>query len=148
MDNLFYAWLIIAILFVLLEMGAPGLLFFLSFAFGAAISAFSTFFIFSFMQQCLIFLVATIVALWVLNAMLKRKMYTHNATYQKTNIYALQGKLAVVVKTIAPGKFGEVKLGGELWSARAVHNANIEVDTEVKVVDVRGAHVIVEPVHK
>lgn len=147
MNNLFYVWLIIALLFVLLEMGAPGLFFFFSFAFGAVCSAFSTFLTDSIVHHCLVFLVGTTCALWVLNLWVKRKARKYHP-HQKTNIYALQGKRARVIKAIMPAKSGEVKIGGEVWAARAVHDEQIDVQEEVEVIDVLGVHVIVKPKHK
>jgi membrane protein implicated in regulation of membrane protease activity len=52
-----------------------------------------------------------------------------------TNVAALVGKKAIVIKEIAPFSFGRVKVGGEDWAAISENNATI---TEGKVVVVTG----------
>ena len=146
MDNFFYIWVVVGLLCLLLEMGHPGLFLFLSFALGALVTAISTICIESPVTQCTIFLVASLVSLVVLLRWVKNTVDKEHA-YQKTNTQALLGMRAFVTKDINSDAPGEVKIGGELWTARGLHNQSIKAGTQVSIVQVRGAHVVVEPVN-
>jgi membrane protein implicated in regulation of membrane protease activity len=61
---------------------------------------------------------------------------------EKTNIDAIIGRKGTVLKNIAPGADGRIKVGGENWRARAEEAFN-EGD-EVIVTSVSGATLIVE----
>ena len=87
------------------------------------------------------FLGGTIIALFVLKQWLAQKMLKGRQQGQ-TNVFALQGKYAVVLRDIMPDKPGEVKINGEIWTARA--NEVITKGETVEIVVVRGAHVVVK----
>ena len=60
-----------------------------------------------------------------------------------TGVDALKGKQAVVLERV-DGSGGRIKLGGEIWSARAFDSAQAyEVGQEVDVVEIEGATAIV-----
>jgi membrane protein implicated in regulation of membrane protease activity len=60
-----------------------------------------------------------------------------------TGVEALKGKQAMVLERV-DGSGGRIKLGGEVWSARALDTARTyEVGQEVDVVDIEGATAIV-----
>lgn len=65
-----------------------------------------------------------------------------------TNIDRLPGMRGMVTKTIAPGISGQVKIEGQVWSARAINTDIIVEDTMIEVVRVQGCHVIVRPITK
>lgn len=67
---------------------------------------------------------------------------------ERTNIYALTGKQAKVLKKISPPDSGKVKVYGEIWSARSLSDEVIEQDEYVEIVDVRGSHLYVKKVVK
>lgn len=94
----------------------------------------------------MIFLAGSVLAL----VLLKRFVHTYERDNKKThtNMYALQGKQGIVVTTIEPNRFGQVKVGGEQWAARAHNNGVIEVGAEVEIVAVGGAHVVVKNIAK
>jgi membrane protein implicated in regulation of membrane protease activity len=61
----------------------------------------------------------------------------------QTNVDALLGARAVVLSTV-DGSDGRVKLAGDVWSARSVHEGEpIEPGTTVTVVEISGATVVV-----
>ncbi|MEU6278601.1 NfeD family protein [Streptomyces populi] len=61
-----------------------------------------------------------------------------------TGIEALKGRQAMVLERVDGSGAGRVKLGGEIWSARALDRAQTyEVGQEVDVVDIDGATAIV-----
>ena len=142
MNSVFLFWIIIAILLLIAELGSPGLFFFFSFFLGALITAFASFFVDSIISQLLLFLGGTTVAFLILQKWVKSR--TSLSQEQKTNIYALKGKRAVMTTAIGPNTPGYISIQGVLWLARSADNVAIEKDSWVEIVDVRGAHVLVK----
>ncbi|MFF2515390.1 NfeD family protein [Streptomyces sp. NPDC007896] len=61
-----------------------------------------------------------------------------------TGVEALKGKQAIVLERVDGSGGGRIKLGGEIWSARALDAGQAyEVGQEVDVVDIEGATAIV-----
>jgi membrane protein implicated in regulation of membrane protease activity len=61
-----------------------------------------------------------------------------------TGVEALKGKQAIVLERVDSSGGGRIKLGGEIWSARALDIGQAyEVGQEVDVVDIEGATAIV-----
>jgi len=145
MTTLFFYWLIAALLFLILEIGHPGLFLFLSFTVGACASAFATFWIDSFMIQGYIFLFVTVVAILVFHRWLVRAEPVRVETHYHSNTEALIGKKGNVLHAIEPSKAGSVKIDGEIWLARAPEH--IVAGQLVEVVAVRGAHVQVRRIN-
>ena len=136
-------WLIVALLFLLLELGHPGLFLFLSFSLGAVASAIVSYYSNSFIVQSLIFLSGTILS------MVAMRRWLHSRPTKKhahTNVYALRGKRGIITRTIQADQSGQVKVQGETWSARSVDGDVIEQGTSVEVVRVSGAHLVVQEV--
>jgi len=142
MKTMVIVWLVTALLFLIAELGNPGLFFFFSFFLGAFITAFCSFFITSYIAQLFIFLGGTTLAFLLLQVWI-RSRGVRLSKGPHTNIYALKGKRALVVQTIGPNKPGYITLDGVLWLARSVHNNTIAEAKWVEIVDVRGAHVLV-----
>ena len=63
-----------------------------------------------------------------------------------TNVYTLNGKKGIVIEEINPanGK-GQVKVGGEVWSAICDENIVIPKDSEVEINRIQGVKVFVTP---
>ncbi len=143
LENILYFWLIIAFFFLILEMGSPGLFFFLSFFVGALCAAGTSLLFSSLIIQCGAFVFGTIIALVVLKQWVAQKMFKGHPRTQ-TNVFALQGKHGMVLKDITPQGPGEVKINSEVWTARSAHDEVIKTGETVEVVTVRGAHVVVK----
>jgi membrane protein implicated in regulation of membrane protease activity len=143
MYDLIYFWLVIALLFLFMEMTHPGLFFFLSFFLGGCAASIASFLSFSLMMQCSIFLGVTIIALYVLKRLFATRITPYHGS-KHSNIYALYGQRVRVTKSITTNQQGEVKIGSELWVARSIDNTDIDAGSEVEVVRVSGAHVIVK----
>lgn len=64
-----------------------------------------------------------------------------------TNVYTLTGKKGIVIEEINPteGK-GQIKVGGEIWSALCEENLVIPKDSEVEIVRIQGVRAYVTPV--
>ncbi len=144
--DMFYWWLIIAFAFLIMEMGHPGLFFFLSFFFGGLSAAVASYFTKSVIVQTISFFGSTIVALYILRHW-GVFIVGKNRSHQHTNFYALKGKRALVTQDITGEQPGLVTIGGQIWAARVVHHDDrIFIGDVVEVIDVRGAHVVVKKV--
>ncbi len=63
---------------------------------------------------------------------------------QRSGVDALKGKQAVVLERVDGGAGGRIKLGGEIWSARALeHGVTFDPGTQVDVVEIDGATAVV-----
>ena len=91
--------------------------------------------------QVLVFIAVSVALIAVVRPIAAR----HRAQMPQhaTGIDALKGKQAVVLERV-DSSGGRVKLGGEVWSARALDTGRAyEVGQEVDVVDIEGATAIV-----
>jgi membrane protein implicated in regulation of membrane protease activity len=140
-----YVWLIIAILFLLMEMGSPGLFFFISFFFGGLIAAGGALLLLSIVSQIIIFLIGTIMSLVILRYCVM-PFIGKDRPHERTNIYALQGKRGFIVIDIGEKQSGMVKINGSKWAACCINNTIINVGDEVEVIDIRGTHLIVKKI--
>lgn len=146
MEHLFFFWLVISLLCLIMEMGSPGLFYFLSFFFGAVVAALVSVYVDSWIIQSMIFLIGTTFALVALKYWIKSSKQTHKAPL--TNVYALQGKHGIVLVDIAPGHPGQIKVQGEVWSALAADDMTIKAGTFVQVVAIGGAYLTVTEIKK
>jgi membrane protein implicated in regulation of membrane protease activity len=146
MSSMFYWWLIVAFVFLIMEIGNPGLFFFLSFFFGGLSAALTSYVSESVTIQFLSFFGSTVLALYILRHW-GVSLVGKNRPQQQTNFYALKGKRAVVTQDISDGRPGLVNIGGQVWAARVVHHDDtVLIGDVVEVIDVRGAHVVVKKV--
>lgn len=64
----------------------------------------------------------------------------------QTNVYSIIGKKAIVIEDIDWNKgTGQIKVGGEVWSAKTNEQIDIPKDSEVEVVDIDGVKAFVKP---
>lgn len=138
-----WLWSILALVFLILEIGHPGLFYFISFCFGALNAALFAFLGYSAFFQAITFFIATIVALFLLRRCVKRMRRGTHAT----NVFALIGKKGIVIEQVGPEQPGYVKIQGEVWLARSVAQAPLPEGSKITVIDVRGAHLIVDQTH-
>lgn len=142
--NEIYVWLSAALACVLLEMGHPGLFLFLSFACGSVIGAVCAYLGYGYIVQAASALVASMMSFVMLTMYLRYKGLLDGHKVYPTNVYALIGKEGKVIKKIEPLSVGLVKVGGQVWSARSVHDVSIAHDAVVRIVGISGVHLIVQ----
>ena len=66
--------------------------------------------------------------------------------FEKTNVYSIIGKKGIVIEDIDWNKgTGQIKVGGETWSAKTNEQIDIPKDSEVEVVDIDGVKAFVKP---
>lgn len=139
-------WLIIAGAFVILEIATMGFLVFW-FALGALAALVVSLLIDSILIQAIVFLVVSTILLFATKPLVNKIM--PKDSFVKTNSYSIEGKVGRVTIDIEPieGK-GQVKVGGESWSAKSADDTYIPKDTEVIVEKIEGVKVIVKPLTK
>src|SRR3954451_19210773 len=134
-------WLIAAVIFAIGEIATTG--FFLApFAGGAAVAALLAALDAGATIEFAAFLVVSVVLLAALRPIARQHQRSRVAI---TGTAALVGQTATVVERIANAEgIGCVKLGGEIWTARAYDDDEvIEAGTRVQVLEIRGATALV-----
>ena len=93
-----------------------------------------------FVIQIVIFLVISVVLLIFTRPFAVKKL---KANREKTNVDALIGKKALVVKDISEFEKGEVKIDGIVWTARSDDAVSIKAGEECFLLRVEGATAVV-----
>jgi len=141
-DNAPWIWLTLTIIFTVIEVCTMGLTT-IWFAAGAFVMVFVSLTRMPLAAQLAVFLVVSAVMLLLTRPLALKKL---KAGRTKTNVDSLIGKEALVIKTISEFEKGEIKVDGQIWSARA-QNASVDIveNTKCRIVRIAGAHAIVEP---
>ena len=134
-------WLIIAILFFILEMMGPGFLLFWV-GVGALITMVVSLFVDSLVIQIGVFTISSILLLFCTRPFAKKITKNDNTI---TNANSIIGKKAIVTKEINSLKgTGQIKVNGEAWSAKCSKEGIIEEGAEVTILNINGVKAIVE----
>lgn len=138
-------WLILAGMFLIIEIISVGFLVFW-FSIGALIAMVASLFIKSIVAQATIFVISSAILLFVTRPFVSK--ITQKDEVVKTNVYSIEGKVAKVVVDVDPieGK-GQIKVDGEIWSAKSYNDTVIPKDTEVLIEKVDGVKAIVKPLN-
>ena len=135
-------WLIAAGVFLVLEIFTIGfLVFWLSI--GCLLAMLVSFVTDSVIIQTTVFVLSSTLLILATKPLTKR--FTQKDT-TKTNVYSLEGKTAIVTEDIdwASGS-GQIKLDGEVWSAKTAEQINIPKGTEVEIEKIEGVKAYVKP---
>ena len=137
-------WLIISGFFFIIEIFTVGFLVFW-FGVGALITMIVSIFVDNIIVQATVFLITSTILLFTTRPFVDK--FTKDDDDNKTNAFAIEGKIGKVVTTIDPieGK-GQIKINGELWSAKSLDDTCISQDTKVIVEKIDGVKAIVKPV--
>jgi len=93
------------------------------------------------LAQVVVFGAVSIGLVTLARPVLRRRL--HSGQHVKTNVEALVGSKAVVVSTV-DANGGQVKLAGEVWSARSYDETQVfEPGRSVTVMDISGATAVV-----
>jgi membrane protein implicated in regulation of membrane protease activity len=135
-------WLIIGIVLMIAEV-LSGDLVLIMLGVGALLGAGSEALTGNLFIDVAVFAVSSVGLIVLARPALKRRFLA--GVHTATGIDALIGARAVVVSTVDYDA-GRVKIGGEVWSARAVHEAQppIAPGTSVTVVEISGATAVVD----
>ncbi len=148
MINTVIYWLAAALILLFFELSSPGHFFFLSFSCGALAGALANWLGYTFFVQSCIALISTSISFFILFFWVKKQAHRFTKKEYQSNIYSLVGKEGFIIKEPMPEDFGQVKIGGEIWSCRVVHDEVFKIGTEVRITRVTGSHVVVEKINE
>lgn len=133
-------WILLALAFGAVELASVS--FFSSlFGLGALVAAVSTLFISAWPLQAGIFLVASILFVILLRPICLRACNQQIVHTNVARIIGLPGSVVVSIDNIQG--VGQVKVEGEVWTARSLTGDPIPLDSRVEVVRVEGVRAVV-----
>ena len=141
---MWYIWLIAAGVFFVSEMATEGFLICWLGA-GAILAMLTSFICNNVFIQTLVFVVSSVLLILLTKPLVNK--YMKNSKTVITNSNALIDKTGIV--TIAIDSLeatGQVKVNGEIWSAKSEENTIIEKDTKVKILKIDGVKLVVAPI--
>jgi membrane protein implicated in regulation of membrane protease activity len=123
MNQIFYSWLSVAILFFIIEILTPGIFFFSCLGFGALLAMIVSLYTNVVMIQVLVFVLSSVLIIYFLRPVLNKYFISKNV---KSNIDSIISKEGIVVEDILGDKVsGLVKVNNELWRAFSVNKEKI-----------------------
>ncbi len=137
-----WIWIALFIIFVVAELASVGLIT-IWFAAGSLVALALAFMDVSFTVQLVVFFIVSIALLMFTRPILKKYVYK-NKEAMKTNVDAVIGKKAIVTKKITEHDFGELKVDGQVWSAISENRQEIEEESSVEIIGVKGVKLIVK----
>lgn len=115
------------------------------FAFGAAASLIAAMVGAALWLQIVIFVVVSALSLYFTRPIIKKYL---KVGQHKTNVAAIIGKRGIVMKSIFPNNYGQVKIGGQYWTAKGIDDIPISLNEEVEVIAIEGVKLIVKNIVK
>lgn len=138
---MWYLWLIAAGIFLIIEMATTGFLIFWL-AISSIFAMIASFITDNVFIQTAVFVITSSILIPFTKTFLTKFVDKEKVT--PTNVSRVIGKTGIVISDINPLEAtGQVKVCGEVWSAKA--DTNIPKDTEVEVLEIDGVKLIVEP---
>jgi membrane protein implicated in regulation of membrane protease activity len=136
----FIIWIILGIVFFILEIITPTAFYFTSLSIGFFLAGLSTFFIKSPVLQWLVFVLFSVLSILVIKLFMKKNQ---DGQVRLANVDALKGKKGVVLIDIDPSlNKGLVKVNNEEWKAEA--EETIRKGERIEVIGVEGTHLNVK----
>lgn len=133
-------WVLIALAFGAAELATVS--FFSSlFGLGALVAAASALFITNWTGQSVVFIITSVTFVIMLRPIILR---SYSQKQQETNVNRLIGLPGSVIVAIDNTQgVGQVKVEGEVWTARSLTGEPIPIDCRVEVVRIEGVRVVV-----
>ena len=136
-------WLIAAGVLAIGEMVTAGF-FLLPFAAGAAVAGILALLSVSIPLQIVTFVLVSVLTLWLLQRFAKKDIHGELLPVGAARYI---GAAAIVLQPVEKFQDGMVKMGTQEWRATTDEDEVIPEGTEVRVIEVRGARLVVEPVN-
>ena len=138
-------WLIAAGIFFIIEMATIGFLVFWL-GIGAILAMITSFITDSILIQVIVFVITSTLLLIFTRPLVNKFIKVPKEI--KTNAYSIIGKKGIVISDInnIDGS-GQVKVEGEIWSAKSENDEDIAKDTEVEIVNIDGVKLVVRNVN-
>ncbi len=138
-----YLWLAGAVLFAVIEWISATTADSLWFSVGALAAMLVALFTDSLPGQVLVFVIVSLISVLLLRPLVKKHINPHTTP---TNADRLIGCDATVLQTVDNAQAsGQVRLQGQVWTARSEDGSVLVPDTPVTVVRLEGVKVIVRP---
>lgn len=135
-------WLIAAGIFFIIEIATVGFLVFW-FGIGALIAMIVSFFVPDIYVQALIFIVTSTLLVFLTKPLVNK--FIDKDKKVATNAYSIIGRIGIVTKEINPIMgTGQIKIAGEVWSAKTNSDEVIPENTEVEIVEIDGVKAVVK----
>jgi membrane protein implicated in regulation of membrane protease activity len=135
-------WTVLAILFAVIEGATLGLTT-IWFSGGSLVALFMAWLGFNLYVQIIAFVVSSILLLLVTRPFVVKYMKVGSI---KTNVDSLIGKRGIVVNEITEHNYGQVKLNGQMWTAKGQTITTIKEGKEVEVEAIEGVKLVVKEV--
>jgi len=142
MDAQMIMWGVLIIVFTILEAVTLGLTS-IWFAVGSLAALIAAGLGFKLPVQIIVFIVIVIVLLLYTRPIAKKYL---KIGANKTNIDALIGQVGSVTKEIPAMEIGQVKLNGQIWTAKSADGNSILLDEKVEVIAIEGVKLIVKTI--
>jgi membrane protein implicated in regulation of membrane protease activity len=136
-------WLIAAGVLAIGEMLTAGF-FLLPFAAGAAVAGILALLSISVPVQVVTFVIVSVLSLWLLQRFAKKDI---QGELLPVGAARYVGASAIVLQPVKKFQDGMVKMGTQEWRATTDGDTEITAGTEVRVIEVRGARLVIEPVN-
>ncbi len=133
-------WIIVAVIFAIIEAVTFGLAT-IWFAIGALAAMLAAMIGIGIMGQIFVFLIASAVLLYFTRPVAKKYLKI-GAT--KTNVDSIIGLVGIVIKKIEPFNTGQVKVAGQIWTAKSLDDKEIQEGKQVEVIKVEGVKLMVK----
>ena len=134
-------WLILSGIFFVFEMATVGFLIFWL-GIGALTAMIISFFVGNVIIHTAVFVVTSIALIFLTKPFVKK--FAKPGANVKTNAYSIIGKNAIVTKEIdSNANVGQIRVGGDVWSAKTENEEVIPAHAEVKVLRIEGVKAIV-----
>ncbi len=137
-------WTVLIIVFAVAEAFTLGLTS-IWFALGAVVALLGSLVKMPIYLQIAIFLIATLVML-IYTRPVAQKYLRIGAS--KTNVTALLGETGIVLKRIDTYNLGQVKVKGQIWTAKSESGQDIPRGEEVEITAVEGVKLVVKPIEE
>ena len=139
-------WLIAAGIFFIIEMATIGFLVFWL-GIGSLLAMVTSFITDSILIQVIVFVITSTLLLIFTRPLVNKFIKIPKEV--KTNAYSIIGKKGIVVKAInnIEGD-GQIKVDGEVWSAKYNEDEIIPKDTEIEIVDIDGVKAVVQKINE
>ncbi len=135
-------WLIAAGVFFIIEMATIGFLVFWL-GIGALLAMVTSFITDSIFIQALVFVVTSTLLLIFTRPLVNKFIKIPKEI--KTNAYSIIGKKGIVISKINNIEgTGQIKMDGEIWSAKSATDEDIPENTEIEIVEIDGVKAVVK----
>lgn len=135
-------WLIAAGVFFVVEMATVGFLVFWL-GIGALLAMITSFITSNLAIQFAVFLISSTLLIIFTKPLVNKFVKIPNEV--KTNAYSIIGKKAIVIAPINNIEgTGQIKIDGDVWSAKSYNEENIPKNSEVEIVEIDGVRAVVK----